>query len=339
MKAPDHWNDRGPLAWLLYPASLVYGRISLARFNKPARYKAHLPVICVGNLVAGGAGKTPMALTLGKTAAALGLSPIFLTRGFGGCEVGPLRVDPEQHSYTDVGDEALLLAQVAPTIVAHDRVQGAKLAEEVAEDLEGALVIMDDGFQNPYLFKDLNLVVVDAQQSIGNGFVIPAGPLRAPLLPQVRRADQFLVIGEGERAPRLRQLAAKLGKASNHAYLKPGKCNLLGGTRVFAFSGIGQPRKFRRTLEELELEVVDGQDFADHHPYTNEEAQNMLDRAEVQNAALVTTAKDHVRLRGLGEAGDLLAQKVNVIEVDMAFDDASFPRRVLEQAQRKFSRR
>ena len=339
MKAPGFWKERGWLAWLLYPASLVYGRVSLSRFNQPTRYKAHLPVLCVGNLVAGGAGKTPMALSLGKAAISLGLSPIFLTRGYGGAQAGPLLVDSTQHGPLDVGDEALLLARTAPTVVARDRVQGAKLAEELAGTRDGAIVIMDDGFQNPSLFKDFNLVVVDAQQSIGNGFIIPAGPLRAPLLPQVRRADQFIVIGEGERAPRLRQLAAKLGKASNHAYLKPGKCSLLGGTRVFAFCGIGEPEKFHRTLAQLELDLVDSRDFADHHPYTNGEAHEILAQAEAQNLTIVTTAKDHVRLAGLGEAGESLARNAHVIEVEMAFDDHSFPRRALEQTQRKFSRR
>ena len=339
MKAPGFWQERGLLAWLLYPASLIYGRLSLVRFRKPARYKAHLPVICVGNLVAGGAGKTPMALALGKAASSLGFSPIFLTRGYRGEQTGPLEVDPGSHSVADVGDEALLLARVAPTIVAQDRVEGAQLAETLAETMEGALVIMDDGFQNPYLYKDYNLIVVGAQQSIGNGLVMPAGPLRAPLLPQVRRADQFLVVGEGGHAPRLRQLAAKLGKASNHASLKPAKSNLLGGTRVFAFCGIGNPEKFLVTLEELALDVVDSRAFADHHTFSEREARDILTRAEEQKLTIVTTAKDHVRLVGGGEMRTSLAEKAHVIDVDMVFDDGTFPRQVIEQARRKFSRR
>nr|WP_321458151.1 tetraacyldisaccharide 4'-kinase [uncultured Cohaesibacter sp.] len=339
MKAPGFWSERNSLAWLLYPISLLYGRISLSRFSKSARYKARMPVLCVGNLVMGGAGKTPTALTLGRTAAGLHLSPIFLTRGFKGSQPGPLLVDPKQHSIADVGDEALLLARIAPTIVARNRVEGAKLAETVCKDREGGIIIMDDGFQNPYLYKDFNLVVVDSQQSLGNGFVFPAGPLRAPLHPQVRRADQFVIVGEGGHAPKLRQLLARLGKAANHACLRPSKCNLLGGTRVFAFCGIGHPDKFYLTLEQLELEVVDYQDFDDHHAFTEEEAKNILERAETQNLDIVTTTKDHVRLRQLGEAGKVLYDKVNVVEVEMSFDDAGFPRRALEEAQRKFSRR
>ena len=339
MKAPGFWNERGFLAWLFYPASLIYGRISLSRFNKPARYKARMPVICIGNLVAGGAGKTPMVLALGEAATAIGLSPIFLTRGFGGSESGPLLVDPAKHMAVDVGDEALLLARVAPTILARDRVEGAILAEMVAEACEGAILIMDDGFQNPYLLKDLNLVVVDAEQSIGNGFVIPAGPLRAPLLPQVRRADQFIVVGDGERAPRLRQMAAQLGKASNHAYVKPAYSHLIGGTKVLAFCGIGRPNKFYRTVEALDLEIVVHRDFADHHPYTDAEARALLDLAEKGNLTLVTTAKDHVRLIGIGDAAAALARKTHIIDVKMQFDDAAFPRRALEQAQRNFTRR
>ncbi|WP_319411094.1 tetraacyldisaccharide 4'-kinase [uncultured Cohaesibacter sp.] len=339
MKAPGFWTERNTLAWLLYPFSLVYGRISLSRFNKKERYKAHMPVLCVGNLVMGGAGKTPTALALGRAAAGLNLSPIFLTRGFKGSESGPLLVDPAHHSIAEVGDEALLLARVAPTIVAKDRVAGAKLAEELNREKDGSIIIMDDGFQNPYLYKDFNLIIVDSQQSIGNGFIFPAGPLRAPLNPQVRRADQFVIVGEGGKAPQLRQLLARLGKASSHASLQPSRCSLLGGTRVFAFCGIGHPDKFYRTLEQLELEVIDYQDFDDHHTFSSEEIEAILNRAEAQDLDIVTTSKDHVRLQQLGEVGARLAQKAHVIEVDMTFDDKSFPRHALEQARRKFSRR
>lgn len=339
MKAPGFWTERTTLAWLLYPLGLLYGRLSLSRFNRKPRYKAHMPVICVGNLVLGGAGKTPTALALGRVAAGLNLSPVFLTRGFKGSEPGPLVVDPSRHTIAEVGDEALLLARVATTIVSRDRVEGAKLAEQITAERDGGILIMDDGFQNPYLYKDFNLVVVDSRQSLGNGFIFPAGPLRAPLNPQVRRADQFLIVGEGGHAPHLRQLLARLGKPSNHAALRPGKCSLLGGTRVFAFCGIGQPDKFYLTLEELELEIVDYQDFDDHHVFTEAEAEAMLARAEAQDLDIVTTSKDHVRLQTLGEVGARLASKTHVIEVEMKFDDMSFPRRVIEQAQRKFSRR
>ena len=285
------------------------------------------------------AGKTPTALTLGRTALDLGWSPIFLTRGYRGSEIGPLQVMPDRHTVADVGDEALLLARIAPTIVSRDRPAGARLAEDLASSHDGGIIIMDDGFQNPYLYKDFNLVVVDAAQSIGNGFVMPAGPLRVPLLPQVRQADMFLVVGEGERAPRLRQLAAKLGKASNHAYVKPARCHLLGGTRVMAFCGIGQPEKFFLTVKQLELDLIETRAFPDHHAYSEEEAASLLALADAHNLTIVTTAKDHVRLANIGEAGKSLARLAHVIEIDMVFDDAAFPRQALEQAQRKFSRR
>ena len=338
MKAPGFWEKRGLLAWMLYPVSLIYGRISLARFRKSPRYKAQLPVLCIGNLVAGGAGKTPTAIALGREAKAQGLSPLYLTRGYGGSESGPLTVDPSIHTAAQVGDEALLLARVATTIVSQDRVKGAAYAETLAAELDGAFIIMDDGFQNPYLHKDYNLVVVDAQQSIGNGLVMPAGPLRAPLQPQVRRADRFIVIGKGASAPRLRQMAARLGKALTHATVKPAKCHLLGGTRVLAFCGIGKPEKFRATLQELEFDIVEMKAFADHHPFTDGEAEALLERAEAKNLTIVTTAKDHVRLGALGEAGKRLASKAHVIDIAMVFDDPAFPRQVIEQARRKFGR-
>ena len=339
MKAPGFWTERNALAWLFYPVSLVYGRISLTRFKKEARYKAPMPVLCIGNLVMGGAGKTPTALTLGRMAKSQHLSPIFLTRGFKGREAGPLLVDPQTHSIADVGDEALLLARVAPTIVSRDRVAGAKLAEEISGGKEGSIIIMDDGFQNPYLHKDFNLIIVDSQQGLGNGFVFPAGPLRAPLHPQVWRADQFVIVGEGGKAPTLHQLFSRLGKGAVSASLQPGKCSLLGGTRVFAFCGIGQPEKFYRTLSQLDLAVIDHINFDDHHSFSREEGQEILDRADAQNLEIVTTAKDHVRLAELGDIGAQLAQKAHVIEVDMCFEDKGFAARVLGEALRKFSRR
>lgn len=339
MKAPDFWQSKKLISRLLYPLSLIYGRMALSRFNKSARYKAHIPVLCIGNLVAGGAGKTPTAISLGKEAKALGLFPVFLTRGYRGSLTGPVEVKPQSHNISEVGDEALLLARTAPTIVSADRVAGAKLAEDVARHQEAAIIIMDDGFQNPHLHKDFNLVVVDAVQSIGNGFVMPAGPLRVPLLPQVRRADQFLLAGHGEQAPCLRQTLAKLGKAIMHSAIRPSHCHLIGGTNVVAFSGIGRPEKFEKTLRELEFNVIEHHIFGDHHNYSDADTQRLVDEAEGKKLPLVTTAKDYVRLSAAGESGKKLAGMVNIVEVDMVFDDKGFARRILEQTQRKFSQR
>lgn len=339
MKAPNFWQSKSLVARLLVPFSLIYGRVALARFNKTPRYKAHMPVLCVGNLVAGGAGKTPTAISLGKKAKSLGLYPVLLTRGYRGSLSGPVQVVPEDHTIGEVGDEALLLARTAPTIVAHDRVAGAKLAEQLTRDQEAAIIIMDDGYQNPHLYKDFNLVVIDANQSIGNGFVMPAGPLRAPLLPQVRRADQFVLAGHGEQAPLLRQILAKLGKAIMHAAIRPSHCHLIGGTNVLAFSGIGRPEKFEKTLEDLELNVMGHHIFGDHHTYSEADARMLLGEAKERNLSLVTTAKDYVRLSAAGIAGEALAELVNIVEVDMVFDDEGYARLILEQTQRKFSQR
>lgn len=339
MKAPDFWQSKKLISRLLYPLSVIYGQVALSRFNKSPRYKAHIPVLCIGNLVAGGAGKTPTAISLGKKAKALGLYPVFLTRGYRGSLTGPVEVRPESHSISEVGDEALLLARTAPTIVSADRVAGAKLAEDMAQYQEAAIIIMDDGFQNPHLHKDFNLVVIDAAQSIGNGFVMPAGPLRVPLLPQVRRADQFVLAGQGEQAPRLRQILAKLGKAIMHSAIRPTHCHLIGGTNVIAFSGIGRPDKFEKTLEELDFNVMKHHIFGDHHGYSETEAQKLIEEGQDKNLPLVTTAKDYVRLSDAGEPGKKLAELVNIVEVDMVFDDEGFARRILEQTQRKFSQR
>src|SRR5579872_1005235 len=247
MREPTFWwqaNGGG----LLAPLAGIYGAVAASRWKSPGR-KAGIPVICVGNLTMGGAGKTPAALTVGRLLLSENKRPFFLTRGYGGRLAGPVRVDPTIHSAADVGDEPLLLAALAPTIVARDRVAGAAAARH-----EGAnVIVMDDGFQNPALAKDLAILAIDGRRAVGNGRVFPAGPLRAPLEVQVARAHAVLVVGNPtEGMASILEVARRHGVAIFHGSLEPDQASLdaLSERRVLAFAGIADPEKLYLFLNE-----------------------------------------------------------------------------------------
>jgi len=320
VRAPAFWwRPPGLGAALLSPVAAVYGRIAAARLRRPPAARAAVPVICVGNLVAGGAGKTPTVLALVAAARAGGHAPAVLSRGYGGRLAGPLVVDPAEHSAADVGDEPLMLAAGGvPVIVARQRPAGASLAAARG----ASLVIMDDGFQNPSLYKDLVVLVADRERGVGNGFCLPAGPLRAPLENQLERADFLVLTGAGSAADgvaaaarrrRLAVIGARLAAADGAA--------ALGGRRVLAFAGIANPDKFFATLAENGVEVAATRRFADHHAFTEADCRAIL--AACDEAALlpVTTAKDRARLAG-GPQRQQLAEHARVFAVDLVADDA-----------------
>src|SRR5882724_7860421 len=238
MRSPGFWwKEPGIASALLSPFAAIYGSIAARRLAQTGA-RAGVPVICVGNPTVGGAGKTPAAIAIARLLMAAGERPMFLTRGYGGRLAGPVMVEAG-HSATQVGDEPLLLARVAPAIVAQDRSAGARLAVE-----SGArVIVMDDGFQNPALAKDFSILVVDGSRQIGNGRVIPAGPLRAPLAPQFARADAILIVGAGSDAL---PLGIPAGLPVFHGVLEPdaGTVKSLAGRKVLAFAGIGAPEKF-----------------------------------------------------------------------------------------------
>jgi tetraacyldisaccharide 4'-kinase len=280
----------------------VYGASVAWKARHATPYRAKARVICVGNLTAGGSGKTPVALAIGARLKAKGLRVFFLTRGYGGSESGPLEVTSSSHTATQVGDEALLLARSAPTIVARDRATGAALAEEKGAEV----IVMDDGHQNFTLAKDLSLVVVDGETGFGNGRMIPAGPLREPLAQGLARADAVVVMQGGDP-----DLAGYPGPRL-HARLMA-KDNDFKGKAVFAFAGIGRPEKFLSSLKDAGAIVTGTQFFADHHPFTAEEISAL--KARAGDALLVTTEKDLVRLGGKDRAD------VSALPVEACFDD------------------
>jgi tetraacyldisaccharide 4'-kinase len=279
-----------------------------------------VPVVCIGNLTVGGAGKTPTAIAVARLLAAAGRRPFLLSRGYGGRLAGPVQVDLKSHRAADVGDEPLLLARAAPTIVARDRVAGAAAA---IAGSAGAIV-MDDGFQNPALKKDLSIVVVDARRGVGNGKVFPAGPLRAPLDAQLACAHAALLIGTGSGADPLTAAAKARGLPVFHGRLAPDAevVATLRGRPVLAFAGIGDPGKFFATLLAAGVDIRARVPFPDHHRYRRSEALNLIDRAKREGLVAVATEKDAVRLAG-EDAVKALADIIRPLPVRLEVEEES----------------
>ena len=322
MREPSFWwSKAGPVAWLLQPLALIYGAVAAFRMRKPGA-RAGIPVICVGNFTLGGAGKTPTAIAVARILIDSGNAPFFLSRGYGGKLTGPVRVDPAVHSAADVGDEPLLLARHAPAIVSQDRVAGAAFAREAGADV----IVMDDGLQNPSLQKDLKIAVIDARRLLGNGFVFPAGPLRAPLKAQLGIANCILLIGDGRQTPpAIAALTQSDKRPLMRGRLEPdaNAVKALGRRKVLAFAGIGDPEKFFMTLAGAGLEAMAEESFPDHHPYDGTDAQRLLALAEAKNLIPVTTEKDLVRLSGHDRALATLAAKARAIPVTLMFEDSA----------------
>jgi tetraacyldisaccharide 4'-kinase len=324
MRAPEFWHDdTGRLApRLLAPFSAVFAAAARLRARAATPWRAPVPVVCVGNLTVGGAGKTPTVLALAERLHAAGLRVGCLSRGYGGVLRGPVQVEPQRHTAGEVGDEPLLLAAAAPTWIARDRKDGARVA--IGEGID--VLILDDGLQNPALVHDIALVVVDAGYGFGNGRLLPAGPLRESIDHGLGRATAVVLIGDDQR----RLAAAFDGRLPVlRAQLVPddAACRL-AGQNVLAFAGIGRPAKFFATLEGLGAHVVQRVAFADHHRYTVDETMRLVEEAQRQGAVPVTTAKDFVRLPEGSQ------RMVTAVRVRLQFDDPVRLDRILEPVRR-----
>jgi tetraacyldisaccharide 4'-kinase len=303
---------------LLMPLGAIYGVIAGHRLQREG-FDAGIPVLCVGNYHVGGAGKTPTVLALVKLLRELGETPVVLSRGYGGQLRGPIKVDPERHVAGDVGDEPLMLARTVPVVVARDRIEGVALARS-----QGASVIlMDDGFQNPAIAKNASLIVIDGARGLGNGCIFPAGPLRAPLLPQLGRTDALIVVGDGSAAEAVAAAIAARGKPVLKAQVRADEASVaaLRGKRVLAFAGIGDPARFFRTLRANGVEVVGERAFADHHPFSESEIAALTAQAWRDALTLVTTEKDLARLRGRAGLPDW-AREIVPFAISLEFDSA-----------------
>ncbi|WP_398476978.1 tetraacyldisaccharide 4'-kinase [Tardiphaga sp.] len=313
MREPAFWQQRASwLSRLLTPLGAVYGEIAAARMMRQGTVVG-IPVICVGNYHTGGAGKTPTTLALVKLLRELGETPVVLSRGHGGKLRGPVKVEPGRHSAADVGDEPLMMARDVPVVIARDRVNGAALARSTG----ASVIVMDDGFQNPAIAKDLSLIVIDGNRGLGNGRIFPAGPLRAPLDRQIPRTDALVVIGDGIAATGVAALVHGRGGKVFTARLKPDATSVqaLQDKRVLAFAGIGDPGRFFRTLRHAGVDVVVEKAFGDHHPYTAQEIDALVVQAGSAGLTLVTTEKDLVKLRGMPAAAEIVGFAV-ALEVE-----------------------
>jgi tetraacyldisaccharide 4'-kinase len=340
MREPAFWHR--PSSWkshLLRPLGMLYGAVAAKRLQRRG-FDAGVPVICVGNYHMGGAGKTPAVLALAKILRELGETPVVLSRGYGGRLRGPVMVDRARHDAADVGDEPLMMAANVPVAVARDRVDGIALARS-----QGAsLILMDDGFQNPAIAKDASLIVIDGHRGVGNGEVFPAGPLRAPLSPQLARTDALIVVGEGAAGNAIVAKIAAQGRLVLAARLKPnaGAIERLAGRRVLAFAGIGDPQRFFRTLRGSGIEVVRERAFADHHPFSSSQILALIAEAKAEALIAVTTEKDLARMRHGNELPEW-TQEVVPFAITMDFEEPARLRtfltdRLFAAREKKFKR-
>jgi tetraacyldisaccharide 4'-kinase len=319
MRAPDFWTGGGggiaPL--LLSPIASIYAAATARRVAKPG-WRAPVPVICCGNATAGGAGKTTLALDLGRRLANRGIAVHFLTRGYGGKLRGPVRVEHARHDTQAVGDEALLLAAERPTWVAGDRAAGARAAIEAGAQA----IVMDDGLQNPTLVKDLSFLSIDGSYGFGNNRVIPAGPLREPVSAAASRAQAAVLMGKDEYGA-LALLPPGLPVLRAHAVPGP-EAAQLKGQAVFAFCGIANPRKFFATITEAGAIIAGRASYADHYPYDAGDLRELMAEADRLRAIPVTTRKDFVRIPAAFRA------RVTVVTVTLAWDEPALLEMMLD---------
>jgi tetraacyldisaccharide 4'-kinase len=316
MSEPAFWWRAGT-GGLIAPLATLYGVVAGLRMQARGR-QAGLPVICLGNLTVGGAGKTPAALAVAQFLHAAHERPFFLSRGYGGRLTGPVRVNPTLHRAADVGDEPILLARLAPTVVARDRVAGAAFARSAG----ASVIVMDDGFQNPSLAKDLSLILVDGRRGIGNGRVVPAGPLRAPLELQLDRAQALIVVGPPDGAACVIERTERHRIPLFHARLEPDRAvvNAIGQRKVLAFAGIADPEKFFATLNSAGIQIANRASFPDHHRFSAADALDLLAQAQANNLMLLTTEKDLARLTGEPELQQL-ATHTSALPVRLVIED------------------
>ena len=324
MQAPKFWyRSRSWQAFLLSPLGMVYAWATARRQKNASPTRVDIPVICIGNLNVGGTGKTPTTIAIAQMLISRGIAVHIVSRGYGGSLKAVTQVDPRAHTADETGDEPLLMAAFAPTWVANERVAGARAAQNAGADV----ILLDDGFQDPSLIKDLSIIVVDATRGFGNGRCLPAGPLREPVHVGLKRANAVISIGEPEAQSQFRERSAdQLGRIAHiTASLKPIEMGMPWAEgRYLAFAGIGDPEKFFATLRGLGAPLVRTVALDDHQKLARPMIQRLMKEAQSMNAQLVTTEKDAARLPADLRSGILS------LPVRLEFDDAHALETLLE---------
>ncbi len=304
MKTPKYWQSNSFTSKILSPLGFLYGLMTQLRLKLKSPHKVSIPVVCIGNITAGGTGKTPVSISIAKLLATEMYHPFFVSRGYGG-KLQDVIVNNKKHTAKDVGDEPLLLSKQAPVVVNANRYAAAQKAVEQGADI----IIMDDGFQNPSLHKDLSFLVFDGNYGIGNGKIIPSGPLRETLENGTKRADAIIILGKDKH-----DLAKRCGLPAFFGHTEAVQTTI-NNQDVVAFAGIGHPQKFYHTLKQQGFNVVKTIDFPDHHFYTRDELENIINEAKKLNAQIYTTSKDFVKIP------PLYSQDINVLEVAVVWDN------------------
>lgn len=288
LKQPEFWNKESWISETLAPIGNVWNTIVQNKYNNTTPFKSSVPVICVGNVVMGGAGKTPTVIALNNLLKDIYENINLISRGYGGYIKDSIRVDEHKHNYLQVGDESLLLSRETTTWSGPDRISSIKKAIHRKADL----LIMDDGLQSNTLYKDISFLVLDSIQGIGNGKVFPAGPLRESLSNVYKKVDAIIKIGDNNCENIISQFP---NKPIFNAVIKAQR--QYKNKDVVAFCGLGCPEKFLNTLKQEEFNILHFEVFPDHHPYT---ILDMLKLKKISKkfpeSTLITTEKDWFRI-------------------------------------------
>lgn len=306
MITPKYWQSDHFISKILTPFGYVYGLATALRLKLKKGYQAKIPVICIGNITAGGVGKTPISMAIAQMLQAEGMHPFFISRGYGGKLNGVL-VDLKTMTAADIGDEPMMLATIAPTVVSADRGKAAQIAEQNGADV----LIMDDGFQNPSLKKDISFLVFNGEMGVLNGKIIPAGPMRESLKSGLKRADAVIMIGNDKT-----NLTSQIDKPIFKAHIKEQDVQE-DSEKVIAFAGIGYPQKFYNSLMKCGLTIEKAYDFPDHHFYQKDELKTLIKKANKRGLPIYTTLKDYVKIP------DNLKEHFKVLHIDAVFDDSN----------------
>lgn len=319
LKTPQFWVKKSIISLALLPFSLIYlsGFFLVKIFTKTK--KISKLVICVGNLISGGSGKTPTAIAIGKILQEMGIDFAFLSRGYmnDGTRFLELKKSDEQ-KVSQTGDEPLILLSTAPTFIAKDRFFAAQKIERMKRF---QAIVLDDGMQDSSLYHDFTILVIDGEIAFGNGLPIPAGPMRELLKSGLSKADLVVIIGKASQ-----NLLHKLrGKKILKAQIVAKNLSQFFGKKLIAFCGLAYPQKFFSFLKNQSLEVIETHAFADHYPYHNSDLKKLLQNAESQNATLVTTKKDWVKFP------PRFQEKVSYLDIELEFENKDIIKDLLQK--------